>query len=399
MTTAIIRLTAAPGDAPGYIREGLELLRDLGEVASNSDLYRRRALPCDCYEAVAALTTQLDADALRSSLQAIERRYGGDSSHSRPLELEMIGMAPATHAADEFAAALPASTSEHVVRIEGTARRVAPPALDYDDPGGAGTGYDELRPLSKFSQELFSAAADAISLHPGMKILDVGCGTGRFSTLFARRGAVVTGLDRSATMLTAARASIPAGLAEKLRYVQADANQGLPPQVFDVVAFFMSIQYMLLSDAFFQSLHETLASSGMITIVTLPHRHFIENEFLTRYFPSIPRIDLARFPSIPELERLLQEHRFGDISTRDVIEESDGSGNELITKVERKYVSTLHLLEPAEFERGLAALRADITGRKDVRRYIRATVVSARARPVPSERRNIQRGGTQEGSR
>jgi ubiquinone/menaquinone biosynthesis C-methylase UbiE len=389
LTTAIIRLTAAHGDAPGYIREGLEFLRDLGELTSNSDLYRKRALPSDRYEAVAALTTQLDAGTLRSRLREGENRRGTDSSHVRPLQFDVIHIAPATQAADAFASALPASASDDVVRIEGTANRTAAPTLDYDAPGGPGAGYDELRPLSKFSQELFSAAAAAIALHPGMKILDVGCGTGRFSTLFAQWGALVTGLDRSATMLTSARASTPAGLAERLRYVQADANQGLPPESFDAVAFFMSIQYVLLTDSFFQTLHEALASNGMVTIVTFPHRHFIENEFLTRYFPSIPRIDLARFPSIPELERLLQEHHFGDISARDVIDESDSSGDELITKVEGKYVSTLHLLEAEEFERGLAALRADVAGRKHVRRHLRATVVGARARPVPSARRNI----------
>jgi ubiquinone/menaquinone biosynthesis C-methylase UbiE len=389
LTTAIIRLTAAQGDAPGYIREGLEFLRDLGELPSNSDLYRKRALPSDRYEAVAALTTKLDAGTLRSRLRVGEDRYGPDSSHLRPLQFDVIHIASATQAADAFASALPASPSDDVVRIEGTANRTVAPTLDYDAPGGPGAGYDELRPLSKFSQELFSAAAAAIALRPGMNILDVGCGTGRFSTLFAHRGALVTGLDRSATMLTSARASTPAGLAKKLQYVQADANHGFPPESFDAVAFFMSIQYMLLTDTFFQTLHEALASDGMVIIVTLPHRHFIENEFLTRYFPSIPRIDLARFPSIPELERLLQEHHFGDISTRDVIDESDSSGDELIAKVEGKYVSTLHLLEPEEFEHGLTALRAEVAGRKHVRRHIRATVVGARARPVPSARRNI----------
>jgi ubiquinone/menaquinone biosynthesis C-methylase UbiE len=322
-------------------------------------------------------------------LRVIEERCAGDTSGMTPLELSVISVAHGTRAAGAFAALLPVNLSGDVIPIEGTATRSMPPTLDYDAPGGAGSSYDELRPLSNFSQGLFSAVADAIALRPGMKILDVGCGTGRFSTLFAQRGAVVTGLDRSATMLTAARASVPAGLAEALHYVPADANHGLPKEEFDLVTFFMSIQYMSLKDAFFRSLREALASGGMVSIVTLPHRHFIENEFLTRYFPSIPRIDLARFPSIPELERLLREHGFGDISARDVIDESEGSGDELISKVERKYVSTLHLLESAEFERGLAAMRADIAGAKRVRRHMRATVVCARARPVPSERRNI----------
>ena len=383
MTIAIIHLTSACGDAPGYIREGLESLREFGQLVENSDLYRARAESHDCYEAVALVTTQLDSHALLEKLRTIERRYSVDRSGIQTLKFAVIRIAPDGETVGTLAAALPARLSGNVVRVEGTAKRIMPPALDYDAPGGAGSSYDELRPLSSFSQKMFSAAADAIRLKPGMKILDVGCGTGRFSTLFAQRGAVVTGMDRSTTMLTAARASIPAGLSAMPHYIQADANHGLPKENFDAAVFFMSIQYISLGDAFFESLREALAPDGMVAVVTLPHRHFIENEFLTRYFPSIPCIDLARFPSIPELERLLREGGFADVSARDVIDDSESSGAALISNVERKYVSTLHLLEAAEFERGLAAMRADISGRKLVCRRMRAAVVGARARPAP----------------
>jgi cyclopropane fatty-acyl-phospholipid synthase-like methyltransferase len=230
-----------------------------------------------------------------------------------------------------------------------------------------------------------------------MKILDVGCGTGRFSILFAQRGAAVTGLDRSKTMLAAAQASAPAELHELLHYVHADANEGLPQGNFDAITFFMSIQYIALNKTFLESLHCALALGGAVAIVTLPHRHFIENEVLTKYFPSIPRIDLARFPSIPELERMLRDHGFGDVNVREIVDENEGTGDELVSRVERKYVSTLHLLDDVEFESGLAAMRSEISGMR-VRRTMRAAIVSARARPVQPARRNIKRGGTQEGS-
>ena len=293
MTIAIIRLTSACGDAPGYIREGLESLREFGQLVENSDLYRARAESHDCYEAIALLRTQLDSHALPAKLRTVERRYSVDHSGIQTLEFAVIRIAPDGETVGTLAAALPARVSGNVVRVEGTAKRTMPPALDYDAPGGAGSSYDELRPLSSFSQKMFSAAADAIRLKPGMKILDVGCGTGRFSTLFAQRGAVVTGMDRSTTMLTAARASIPAGLSAIPHYIQADANHGLPKENFDAAVFFMSIQYISLSDVFFESLREALAPDGMVAVVTLPHRHFIENEFLTgtslRFRASISR--------------------------------------------------------------------------------------------------------------
>jgi ubiquinone/menaquinone biosynthesis C-methylase UbiE len=391
------------GDSPGYIREGLESLSQLGKLVDNSDLYRTSAHTHQHYGAIAKVETGMDARELRNALRAIEERYTSErgSNGMRPLKLDMLTLAQPDLAGGETAAtlfgALPADVNGSVTRIVGTARRERQATLDYDAPGGAGKGYDELRPLSDFSQRLFLETAGAIELRTGMNILDVGCGTGRFSILFAQRGAAVTGLDRSKTMLAAAQASAPAALHELLHYVHADANEGLPQGNFDAITFFMSIQYIALNEAFLESLHCALAPGGAVAIVTLPHRHFTENEVLTKYFPSIPRIDLARFPSIPELERMLRDHGFGDVNVREVVDENEGAGDELISRVERKYVSTLHLLDDAEFERGLAAMRSEISG-MCVRRTMRAAIVSARARPAQPARRNIKRGGTQEGS-
>jgi SAM-dependent methyltransferase len=45
-----------------------------------------------------------------------------------------------------------------------------------------------------------------LRVHPGTRVLDVGCGVGRWSLRLAQRGASVTGVDHSATMIGAARA-------------------------------------------------------------------------------------------------------------------------------------------------------------------------------------------------
>lgn len=43
------------------------------------------------------------------------------------------------------------------------------------------------------------------NVHPGMKLLDVGCGTGNFSIKLTEMGCIVTGIDISDKMLNAAR--------------------------------------------------------------------------------------------------------------------------------------------------------------------------------------------------
>ena len=44
-----------------------------------------------------------------------------------------------------------------------------------------------------------------LEVAPGMRVLDVGCGVGRWSTMLAERGAAVTGMDLSPTMIAEAK--------------------------------------------------------------------------------------------------------------------------------------------------------------------------------------------------
>lgn len=59
---------------------------------------------------------------------------------------------------------------------------------------------------------------------PGMRVLDVGCGVGRWSRLLASRGASVTGVDLSPTMIAEAeRRAAAGGLAARCRFLVQDS--------------------------------------------------------------------------------------------------------------------------------------------------------------------------------
>ncbi|MEK7353263.1 MAG: class I SAM-dependent methyltransferase, partial [Chloroflexota bacterium] len=73
-----------------------------------------------------------------------------------------------------------------------------------------------------------------MDIKPGASILDLGCGIGRISLEFARRGFRVTGVDRTTSYLEQARQ-----LAEKeklnIEFVHGDMRAFVRPDAFDSV--------------------------------------------------------------------------------------------------------------------------------------------------------------------
>jgi SAM-dependent methyltransferase len=101
--------------------------------------------------------------------------------------------------------------------------------------------YDPLDP-DRGDLDPYAAMVDEFGAR---SVLDIGCGTGTFACLLARRGLTVTAVDPAAASLAVARAKPGA---DRVRWVYGDAAD-LPPLRVDLVTMTGNVAQVFVTDA------------------------------------------------------------------------------------------------------------------------------------------------------
>ena len=163
------------------------------------------------------------------------------------------------------------------------------------------------------------AAAEAAGAGRGSRprVLDVGCGEGRFAVELARRGFAVVGVDVAEEPLRRAHAREPA---LDVRIVPAEGHWPLADASFDLVWAGETIEHVADTVGWLSEVHRVLRTGGRLLLSTPAHGRLrmlalaLSGPRFDRHFD--PCADHLRFYSRRTLARLLADLGFREIEVR-----------------------------------------------------------------------------------
>lgn len=242
--------------------------------------------------------------------------------------------------------------------------------VDYTDISKT---YDNYR---KYPKNLIEKIAWFGQITKGMRILDLGCGTGNVAVqLLELLDVDIVCTDVSVPMLKIAKG-------KSLQVICADANNHpLPFQnsSFDAVIAAYIIHQINNLPSLFSECYRILRD-GVLVLLTSSHKQIEKQHPVIKcFFPSCVDIDKGRFPDIHKIDYLLHSAGFRDIKHKEVRVENIPIDYEYLQKIKGKYVSTYYLLPQREFEFGIAKLEEFIKSRSQPEfREWRATLIFGR---------------------
>lgn len=251
--------------------------------------------------------------------------------------------------------------------------------------GGISQIYDEARP--SYPKILIDDIIAFSTVKKGDSVLDIGCGTGQATLLFAEQGFSVTGLDLSGEMIAVAKKKC-------VSFPQVDFKEGIFEEVefskesFDLIISAMAWHW-IISEKRYEKVHLFLKKKAALALFWYTQvskkSHFLKDAgaILEKYGgknagPTGPRIEVRVQDTLQELK---SSPLFTDIHQKEYFEEilfskgrytnlvlsygwvqmlSEKDKEELVTEFEelyKKYKEPLHI--PYKFMLLLAKKKSD----------------------------------------
>lgn len=231
-------------------------------------------------------------------------------------------------------------------------QRFVPGTIDYN--GSMAANYPAGRALSAKAATAWRDAIEAfVPRLPGLTILDLGAGTGRFSTFLAETfGARVIGVEPAKGMRTLAAQIIR----DNVSFV-AGAAESIPLRAGSCDAAWLSqVLHHIRDHACCASeLRRVLRDGGRVILRGTYADGQDGFPTLLSYFPGVARV----FPDLPKIDETIATfgaHGFTLETRRRVEQETCSSMREFADRTRKRADTSLALLSDDEFSAGMAAL-------------------------------------------
>jgi SAM-dependent methyltransferase len=215
--------------------------------------------------------------------------------------------------------------------------------------------YDLGRTLAPDATRTLMELLRGYASEPVRLVVDLGCGTGRFTLALAETfAAPVLGVEPATNMRAAAEAKpYPA----TVRFVEGCADDiPLADGAANVVFMSQVLHHIVDHPGALREIHRVLRPGGRLCIrqTTLED---LDSYFYQRFFPEARAIDEARLPSRADLLRLAAACRFRAVAVETLRYEIASTSTDYVAKIELRTYSDLEGIPDTAFHKGLEAFR------------------------------------------
>ncbi len=232
--------------------------------------------------------------------------------------------------------------------------------MEYDRTDIPAT-YVKARQLPEATLRIWLDAIADLIVGPVRRIVDVGCGTGRFSDALAERfNARLIGIDPSFRMLSQARSD-----GNNVRFIRGDTH-AVPIRDDSSDLVFLSMVFHHLTEPIeaTREWFRVLRAGGKLCIRNSTLDLHDRVPYL-KYFPSARRVGKKMLPGKSELIGTIQANGFSLVDHTVINQVFAGSFNEYREKLAQRALSDLASITDSEFEEGLEAMARDEDSQPD----------------------------------
>ena len=224
--------------------------------------------------------------------------------------------------------------------------------------------YDKGRSLSEQNTVMWlNVIAKLSGATEGARVLDLGCGTGRFSLpMMNRLGFDVTGADSSAEMLSKAKQK---DSNSEVNWMLVDANAlTFPGGSFDVVFMSHLLHHVDSPLTVLRQCYKVLVLSGVV-LIRYGAMDQIRDDVEHTFFPQVIEIDEPRTPTRELTERWLLDAGFVDLSSEEVVQQTYQTGTAHLDAARAKSTSVLSMISEESFQAGIHRLAEHVDKNPD----------------------------------